>query len=270
MKYTILINQVKALEFGLNVNQCLILDLINHAQTWAEPNVINGDVFYWTSRHHIVNELPILALKPDTAYRHFRSLDALGLIEYRKIGQKDVCRLTRLGKQYTTSSAGDNLPNPEMDPSKLGNESGTGSEADPIYKTTKQQTTKNLGVFWSEYPKHNGKHECEIWFAKNRPCEKTMAEIMDGLARAKVSEGWRKGFVPDPINFLKKKRWEDKHDLPSPGAKGSAKSKHYATKVEQEIERRRQEAKLIADNATSPETARKILQEIKQKTGNQT
>ena len=119
MRYTMSINAVKCQEWGLNINQGALFDLINQASSWANSIVINGEVYYWVSRHMIIEEIPIAYSKTDTVYRAFKDLVNKGLIEHIKQGQKDLIRLTEKGKQW-------NAKNSEINPTfteKLGNKS---------------------------------------------------------------------------------------------------------------------------------------------------
>ena len=137
MKYTLTINQKQALELGMkNINQVIILGLIADAHSWAEPEIINDVVYFWTARQKIAHEIPILNLKPDSVYRHLKSLSDLKLIDYVKVGKKDCVKLTKLGKSYYVGNKSENDNNSEMNPTKLGNESENNSEMNPTYKNT--------------------------------------------------------------------------------------------------------------------------------------
>jgi len=101
MKYTLTVNQKQALELGItNINQAIILGLIADAHSWAETEIINEKVYFWTARQKIAEELEILNIKPDSVYRHLKSLEKLGLIYYIKSGKKDCVKLTEKGKTY--------------------------------------------------------------------------------------------------------------------------------------------------------------------------
>ena len=101
MKYTLTINQKQALKMGMNnINQVIILGLIADAHSWATPEMIKKEVYYWTARTKIAEELPLLKLQADSVYRHLKSLAKLGLIDYKKIGKKDCVKLTKEGKKY--------------------------------------------------------------------------------------------------------------------------------------------------------------------------
>ena len=137
MKYTFTINQKQAIELGLtNINQTIILGLIADSHTWAETEIIDGTVYYWTARQKIANELPLLNLKPDSIYRHLKSLADLGLIDYIKSGKKDCVKLTKLGKSYYVGNKSELDTNSEINPTKLGNKSEKHSEMNPTYKNT--------------------------------------------------------------------------------------------------------------------------------------
>ena len=149
MKFTLSINQKQALNLGMdNVNQVIILGLIADAHSWATPEIVGKDVYFWTARTKIADELPLLNLKPDSVYRHLKSLAKLGLIDYIKLGKKDCVKLTKLGKTYYVGNISENDEkhyvgnisendsNSEINPSKSGNKSEKNSEINPTYKNT--------------------------------------------------------------------------------------------------------------------------------------
>ena len=165
MKYTISINQKRAVELGLtNINQILILDLLSTASTWAMPEIIDGEVYYWVARQTISSELPVLGLKPDTVYRHLKSLVENGFIDHVKKGRKDCIKLAEKGVSYYVGNESEKQANPyvgnksefdpklgnksELLPPKLGNESELNSDLNPTYQITKlhQATKKDLSV----------------------------------------------------------------------------------------------------------------------------
>ena len=151
MKYTIYVNQAKAIDLGLtNINQAMIFDLLTTASTWANPSPIHGEIYYWVARQAICSELPILSMKPDTVYRHLKSLAEIGLIDYKKDGKKDCIRITNKGKAYLSSTMSETNPssgkNTEMNPSKHGNESENSSEMNPTYPTTNINQATNLST----------------------------------------------------------------------------------------------------------------------------
>ena len=144
MRYTLYVNQSQALEYGLNINQALILQLIGECHSWASPEIIDNEVYYWTARQMIADELKILDLKPDTVYRHLKVLAEKGLIEYKKSNKKDCVKLTQKGKSYYVGNKSEKVENSEMNPTKLGNKSENNSEINPTYHNTNfNQITKD-------------------------------------------------------------------------------------------------------------------------------
>ena len=142
MKYTLSINQPQAIELGISsANQALIFDLLTSAATWAKPEIIGNDVFYWVARQTIANELELLKLKPDTIYRHLKSLAKIGLINYKKVGKKDCIQITKKGQKYLIKDKNSTMS--EINPSKLGNISEKNSEINPTYPTTNSNQYTN-------------------------------------------------------------------------------------------------------------------------------
>lgn len=152
MRYTHSINAVKCQEWGLNLAQGALMDLLNQASGWAEPQVVGGQVYYWVSRNKIVSEIPVAYSKPDTVYRSLKLIAEKGLIDHIKDGKKDLMRLTDKGKTWNVKGTeqGDaklgnksELPKKtEINPNKLGNKSENHSEINPTYKNT--NTNKSI------------------------------------------------------------------------------------------------------------------------------
>ena len=126
MRYNTYINNKKCLEWGLNPSQGAMMDLFNQLHSWAKVVIIDKEVFYFVARSKVVEELPVFYSKNDTVYRHYKKLNDLGLINYKKVNRKDLIQLTDKGKTW----------NSEMNPSKLGNESESNSEMNPTYNNT--------------------------------------------------------------------------------------------------------------------------------------
>lgn len=151
MQYTLTINQPKAVELGLNINEAHILGLLSVSPTWAEPIVIENEVYYWVARQKICKELAILKLKEDTVYRHLKNLDNKGLIFYKKQGKKDCIKLTEMGKSCYVGNKSEFDKNSEINPKELGNKSEKNSEINPTYYNT------NINHNTNNYNKKNTK-----------------------------------------------------------------------------------------------------------------
>ena len=139
-KIILFVNQQKCIELGItSINQAHVFDMVANGNKWAAEVLHNEMVYYWMARQAISEQLPLLNLKPDTIYRHLKSLSELGLIEHIKIGKKDCVRLTEKGKSYYVGNKSEFTmseinPNSEINPGKLGNKSEKHSEINPTYK----------------------------------------------------------------------------------------------------------------------------------------
>lgn len=153
MRYTISINQVKTREWGLNMNEGALMDLINQAYSWADPVMINGNLYYWMSRNKVIAEIPTAYSKPDTVYRAFRTLAQKGLVLYTKQGKRDLLALTAKGKKWNVEGTtigdailgykSDLIGNSEINPSKFGNKSENNSDRNPTNKNTSINKSTN-------------------------------------------------------------------------------------------------------------------------------
>ncbi|MBD1600886.1 phage replication protein [Pseudomonas typographi] len=162
MQFTVTINQAKALEWGLNAQQALLFAFVYEAPSWAKPMRTEQGTFYALSKGKIIDELPLLTDKPDTAYRMLKALAQAGLIMLSSTASVTLVRLTEKGKQwnrkqdgsekYPTSNAGrvgkkSDAPRKkirstsEKYPSKVGKKSDPGSEKSPTNQDTSDQGT---------------------------------------------------------------------------------------------------------------------------------
>lgn len=136
MKFNLSIDQVRAYEWRINLQQATIFSFIYGAASWADQEVIDGKIYTHVSRHKCLTEIPILEMEPDTIYRQYKFLHTQGLIEYRKVGKKDYARLTDKGKLWNTDG------NSEKNPS-FGEKN---SEKNPTYNITNNSTEQNKGL----------------------------------------------------------------------------------------------------------------------------
>lgn len=164
MRYGIFINQIMCLEWGITgrqSNAAHVFAILHEAHAWAEEIIIDGQVYYWTSRNAICDELAYLELKPDTVYRHLKFLHEKGLISYTKQGKKDCIRITDEGKKWNAKNSEANpkkaktrkqiRENPDLNPKKLGSKSEKNPDLNPTYqstsidqKTNDQKTTHSV------------------------------------------------------------------------------------------------------------------------------
>lgn len=134
MRYTLLVQQKRAIEWGLNLPQSILFSFLFEVPTWAESCEIEGKRYYHCSRFKVIDEVPLVAKKPDSVYRLFCDLSAFGVIEYVKDSKKDWIRITEKGSDWNKSNSEknpNNDENSEKNPKKLGKKSENNSEKNP-------------------------------------------------------------------------------------------------------------------------------------------
>jgi hypothetical protein len=136
MRYTTQINNVKSLEWGLNLPQAYLFSWLYELPSWAESALIEREPYYFAARQKVVEELPMLTSNPATVYGHFKTLAKIGLIEYTKIGKKDFIRLTEKGQTWNEVETQIEIRDLDNYPSELRNISEKNSDKNLTYKTT--------------------------------------------------------------------------------------------------------------------------------------
>ena len=65
-------------------------------------------------------------------------------------------------------------------------------------------------AFWDAYRCKRRVKRLEAWTQwQAQGCEGESAEVMAGLARFKLTDQWREGFMPEPGRWLRHQRWTD-------------------------------------------------------------
>lgn len=155
MQYTVTINQVKALEWGLNSQQALLFAFVYGCPSWTKPIKTDDGIFFALSKAKIIEELPLLTDKPDTAYRMLKALEEAGLIELSSTSNITLFRLTEKAVEWNQKLDGsEKYPTPaenkgrkkirstsDKSPSKVGKKSEQGSEKNPTNQDTNHQGT---------------------------------------------------------------------------------------------------------------------------------
>ncbi len=190
MRFNTLINNLKCKEWGLNASQGALFDLLNQIHSWASPVVIMDDVYYHIARTKVIKEIPLFYSKSDTVYRHFKVLEEEGLIEYRKLGKKDLVRLTSKGNEW----------NSEMNPSNYGNESEKNTDTDPTYNNTssnnntidKREEDFKRYVFGltNDYPQRLKEDFVRHWTEPNRSGTKMKFEMQQTFEASRRLATW--------------------------------------------------------------------------------
>lgn len=134
MKYNININQIKCIEFWLNLQQWAIMDIMSQLSTWADPINTEQWIFYYLSFWKLVNELPIISYNKDTFQKQIKILkDKLLLDHYHDVkNSKWYYRLSSKWKEFMGQ---------EKNPEGTGEKSLPPQEKNPDNNTTIYNTT---------------------------------------------------------------------------------------------------------------------------------
>ncbi|MBP0943111.1 phage replication protein [Pseudomonas alliivorans] len=155
MQFTLTINQAKALEWGLNAQQALLFSFVYSCPSWTRPVTTEGGIFFALSKAKILEELPLLTDKPDTAYRLLKALEVAGLIELSSTSNITLFRLTERGQEWNRKLDGsEKYPTSkplkgrkkirstsDKSPSRHGKKSEPRSEKYPTNQDTSNQDT---------------------------------------------------------------------------------------------------------------------------------
>lgn len=176
MQYTVMINQMKALEWGLNAQQAMLFAFIYEVPSWARPVVVEQKTFYAISKEKIVLELPLLTDKPDTAYRMLKALELIEVINLSHTPKITLIRLTEKGREWNRS---------EIYPSKVGKKSDAPSEKSPTNHITSNHVTINQEP--SSHQQADSIQYEEILKAYNDICGKTLKSALALTAKRKAN-----------------------------------------------------------------------------------
>ncbi|WP_271270249.1 DnaT-like ssDNA-binding domain-containing protein [Aliamphritea hakodatensis] len=170
MQYSLFLNQVRMVEWSLNLQQAVLFSFLYELPSWCESKQIDGKAFYWISKEKVAEELPAISPKPDTIKRYMASLEKLGVIERVVISNKTHVRITdkgrtwnkaetqegagKVGKKIPTTKAKagkKNRPSGEKNPDQVGKNiptkageiSRSSGEKNPAYQYTSDQADQN-------------------------------------------------------------------------------------------------------------------------------
>lgn len=103
MQFTILINQVKALEWGLNFQLAGLFAYLHSVPSWARHKIVGGQVFYQITPEKVMADMPLLTDKKDTVYRAIRRLQELGLVHLEIVDKVYFIRISAVGNSWNST-----------------------------------------------------------------------------------------------------------------------------------------------------------------------
>ena len=72
-------------------------------------------------------------------------------------------------------------------------------------------------IFWTAYPRKQGKGACENWWNKHRPDDIQLGIMLHKIEESKGTSQWQEDggkYIPMPFTWLNQKRWEDQITIP--------------------------------------------------------
>ena len=117
----------------MSAQQAMLFAFIYQVPSWARPVVVDGKTFYAISKAKIIEELPLLTDKADTAYRILKAIEVIEVIEVSSTSKITLIRITDKGREWNRS---------ENNPTYLGRISDLTSEESPTNQITSNQITR--------------------------------------------------------------------------------------------------------------------------------
>ena len=99
------------------------------------------------------------------------------------------------------------------------NENVTGTVTDiiipPLPPTGGTARGNAFEMFWKAYPKKVGKAACEKEWTRRCYTSEEADEMVKALERQKRTDQWKRGYIPNPLKWLKEERWNDTEAQPT-------------------------------------------------------
>ena len=174
MKYTIEgFNQEKAIEYGLDLTDLLILRWIVDFSPKMSKEIIDGKEFFWIRYQALLDDMPILGFtSKDRLYRKLKEMSNKGILEHKSIRNKEGSfAYYTFGEIYQELIVKNNVPYVENtyahtlktteqnNPSTKNNIYICPSEDEqdnPPLKET--ELADNFDKIWKLYPRKDGKN----------------------------------------------------------------------------------------------------------------
>lgn len=132
-------SQAEAVRLGLSGDDLYLLRWFVNFKNSGKMvfKIINGEKYYWVSYEKLVEELPLIVSKKDTAYRKFKKMVEAGVLDRKTVKQGGTFSFFKAGPNFDCLlKRTDNNPNdatnyptvPDFSPNEA-----TNSEFDPFY-----------------------------------------------------------------------------------------------------------------------------------------
>lgn len=102
-----------------------------------------------------------------------------------------------------------------------------------------KKTRELFDVFWSQYPRKQGRQKCLNWFEVHLPSQELVDTMIKAIYVQKQSDQWRKNngmYIPMPITWLHQARWEDEMEISLADDQHVEEPKNVETSSEDEVQ----------------------------------
>ena len=103
MEYSISVNQVKSVEWGLSMGESLLFSYLVTVGSWAKC-LPDSPEFKWISNSKLAEELPLVCAHQGSARRHMASLEIKGLLNRIVVANKSYFKITQKGLGWRSAT----------------------------------------------------------------------------------------------------------------------------------------------------------------------
>ncbi|MGF1835855.1 hypothetical protein [Photobacterium sanguinicancri] len=228
MQYLVMINQAKAIEWGLNANQASLMSFVYDLESWGRDVVAHGKAYKWISKSKVVQELPLYFNKADTVHRGLIELEKKGLISRNFTRSQSLVKITDKGREWRFDAS----QGSDINPRGVGSKSEGGSDLNPTDPITIDQVTidpdlkplsetdvskdaieKSFKIFWTAGMRKLGRKQALAEFkkhvTKNNLDHEQFATMLAEDIRKRI-QARQQGFdLLHPERYIKNERWTD-------------------------------------------------------------
>ena len=94
------IDNLFVLNYGLTIQEAVVLEWMIQLPSWAKSKTFGDKLFFFASKNKAVEDLQVITDKRDTMYRYYKKLSEKGFIWIKKHEGKDYIYLLDITKQW--------------------------------------------------------------------------------------------------------------------------------------------------------------------------
>ena len=192
-------------------NQCSILDEDNQL-----ARAIGITVEHWLELRKEIQQdsEPIFEVKNGLLVSARLRYEAAKQRKYRKLQSEKGKRSAQQRLNHSSTAVG-----PEYQPTRNSSPPSSSLSSKRKNKTLPSELHSETNghppgfqIFWTAYPRKQGKGACENWWNKHQPDDVQLGIMLHKVEEAKKTPQWQEDrgkYIPMPSTWLNQKRWED-------------------------------------------------------------